>query len=150
MDHLIDRILPRCTESTDGCWVFTGAGPGGYGQIEESLPGGRRARRTRLCHVVTYLYFIGEVPASLDLDHLCRVRKCCNPWHLEPVTRSVNALRSPLLGRFQRSKTHCPQGHAYDEVNTYVHGGKRSCRTCMSERGAARRASRRLESEVAA
>lgn len=33
------------------------------------------------------------IPVGLDLDHLCRVRSCVNPDHLEPVTRAENLRR---------------------------------------------------------
>jgi hypothetical protein len=37
-------------------------------------------------------------------------------------------------------KTHCPQGHPYDQVNTILGGdGKRRCRTCVNARARARR-----------
>lgn len=40
----------------------------------------------------------------------------------------------------QEARTHCPQGHPYDEVNTVIHGdGKRRCRTCINARARARR-----------
>ena len=32
-------------------------------------------------------------PVPLELDHLCRIRECCNPTHLEAVTRTTNARR---------------------------------------------------------
>lgn len=38
-------------------------------------------------------------------------------------------------------RTHCPEGHPYDEYNTVVNGdGKRRCRTCINARARARRA----------
>jgi hypothetical protein len=42
--------------------------------------------------------------------------------------------RSP--GWHMRAKTHCPQGHPYDEANTmWTHGGtKRECRACKRAR----------------
>lgn len=41
----------------------------------------------------------GPVPAPLEIDHLCRNPACCNPAHLEAVTRSVNALRGHAARR---------------------------------------------------
>jgi hypothetical protein len=38
----------------------------------------------------------GPIPDGLQLDHLCRVRCCVNPNHLEPVTAKENTLRSPI------------------------------------------------------
>jgi hypothetical protein len=47
----------------------------------------------RYAHKIAYILTFGGVPEGLDLDHLCRNRACINPYHLEPVTRSVNNQR---------------------------------------------------------
>lgn len=70
----------------------------------------------------------------MPLDHLCRVRCCVNPDHLEPVTHAEN-IRRGVGGRGrgdqQQAKTHCPYGHPYDAANTrYDKRGGRSCREC--------------------
>lgn len=71
------------------CWVWQlSITPNGYGQ--HAKPGGRG---TTSAHRVYYEQERGPVPAGLDLDHLCRVRACVNPDHLEPVTRSENLRR---------------------------------------------------------
>ena len=44
-------------------------------------------------HRWSYQHHIGPVPEGLVLDHLCRVRHCVNPDHLEPVTSRENTLR---------------------------------------------------------
>jgi hypothetical protein len=69
------------------CWVWTGATEhNGYARFW--LDG-----KMRYAHRVAYEWFRGPIPAGLDLDHLCRVRNCVNPYHLEAVTRQVNLLR---------------------------------------------------------
>ena len=82
-------------------------------------------------HVLAYELLVGPVPEGKQLDHLCRVRACGNPAHLEPVTCQTNLLRGETLAAANAAKTHCPQGHPYDEANTYItkHGG-RDCRAC--------------------
>lgn len=122
----IDRILERTVESPSGCWVFQGGGNGaGYGTVRRT--GGGHL----FTHRATYEYFIAEIPDGLVIDHLCRNRKCCNPWHLDPVTHQVNLLRGVGRTAINASRTHCPQGHPYDEENT-IHSkrGDRGCRTC--------------------
>lgn len=94
---VIERVLRRCVEDERGCWVFQGALSVGYGKVGL----GGKADGIDFCHRVTFRYFIGEIPGGLDLDHLCRNRACCNPWHLEPVSRSVNNFRG-LRGRGYR------------------------------------------------
>ncbi|MFJ7176424.1 HNH endonuclease [Streptomyces massasporeus] len=93
----------------------------------------RWAGRDRPAHRVVYEYFIVDIPEGLDLDHLCRVRRCVNPWHVEPVTRQVNIVRGDAP-KLQRGKTHCPHGHPYNDVNTIVYRGRRFCRECKRSR----------------
>lgn len=128
----IGRVLDRCVETADGCWQFTGyLMDCGYGQV-------RAYRRTYLTHRVTYEHFVGEIPDGLVIDHLCRNRACCNPWHLEAVPQRLNVLRGegPLTAgawraEVESAKTHCPRGHAYDVENTYLtRQGHRHCRAC--------------------
>lgn len=94
----VDRIADRITIDSNGCWIWQGCcNRGGYGQVNAG-------DKTRLTHRVTYEHYVGPVPDGLELDHLCRVRRCCNPDHLEPVTRSENMLRSPIAGRYERNR----------------------------------------------
>ncbi len=119
------------------CWPWIGAiGTGhGYGNF------GVSASCTKEAHRFAYELLVGPIPKGLDLDHLCRVRCCVNPAHLEPVTRAVNLRRGKAL------ITHCPQGHAYDEMNTYLdRAGKRHCRACMTRRARERTRIRQLRS----
>jgi hypothetical protein len=115
----------------NGCWLWTGAiNKYGYGHFKLDS-------KTYRAHRIVYQYLIGEIPKGLEPDHLCRVRSCVNPAHLELVTHKVNIQRGKKtrkIGAWQRSKTHCPQGHPYDEVNTYIRpDGKRGCRKCISK-----------------
>lgn len=126
-------------DEATGCWAWTGAatrpGPDGYGQI-------RVDGRTILAHRFARQVLVGPTPEGLDLDHLCRFRRCVNPAHLEPVTRAENARRGAAhgtYGRAGRARTHCPHGHPYEGENLYVNPttGKRKCRTCQGvNRGA--------------
>lgn len=116
--------IPEARPDLGPCWVWTGSiNSGGYGQYYTK-------ERPRLVHPVVYEELIGRVPDGLELDHLCRVRKCCNPRHLEPVTRRVNLLRGETTTAKNAAATHCPSGHPYDEKNTYLFRGSRQCREC--------------------
>lgn len=108
---------------TDSCWDWTGSTQYGYGRF--SLNG-----RSLLAHRVSYTWLRGQIPDHLVVDHLCRNRGCVNPEHMELVTPKVNKQRQhPNNG--QASKTHCPQLHPYDAVNTYLRpGGGRGCNIC--------------------
>jgi hypothetical protein len=53
----------------------------------------RAEHQTELVHRQNYVDKFGHVEVGLDLDHLCRVRACVNPDHMEPVSRAINARR---------------------------------------------------------
>ena len=113
----------------NGCWLWTG-GIADNGYAHFSFDG-----KGVLAHRWAYQYFIGEpIPDGLEPDHLCRNRSCVNPWHLEVVTHPVNCQRGEGA-QFQRDKTHCPQGHPYDEENTYrrLDRPQRNCKICKRE-----------------
>ena len=71
-------------EKTETCWIWTGAkDTKGYGAFRDS--DGRTVRAHR--------FSAGEPPRGLVWDHLCRVRNCVNPDHLEAVTQGENVRR---------------------------------------------------------
>lgn len=76
------------TEDDTDCWAWTGAIKNGYGVF------GVAERVTVYAHRFAYESMVGPVADDLELDHLCRVRHCVNPAHLEPVTHSVNMQRA--------------------------------------------------------
>ena len=118
-----DRLMKKI-EVVGECWLWTaGKAPNGYGKCW--LDG-----RTVGAHRAIYELLVGPIPEGLVIDHLCRVRHCVNPDHLEPVTQQENLLRGDTFQARNRAKTHCPQGHPYDESNTRMFAGKRACRTC--------------------
>jgi hypothetical protein len=84
----------------------------------------------------------GPIPEGMELDHLCREKRCVNPQHLEPVTHLENCRRG-LGGHNNRSKTHCAKGHEYTEANTYHDSKGRQCRTCRAQRDIESRPSRK-------
>lgn len=118
---------------TDTCWLWTGmTDPNGYGLIKY---GGRN----RLAHRVSYELSGREAIGARQIDHLCRVRLCVNPDHLEPVTSKLNTLRGLSPSALNATKTHCVRGHEFNDENTRTYRGKRYCRACsrirQQERG---------------
>lgn len=89
--------------------------------------------RPTLAHRWAYKTLVGPIPEGLQIDHLCRVRHCVNPEHMEPVTPLVNTRRGET-GQKNARKTHCPLDHPYDDKNTRRNPrGDRICRQCHRE-----------------
>lgn len=134
----VDRFEARLAAGPNGCWLWTGnrgGGGGAYGIM--SIVG----RQNVYAHRWSYEFHRAPIPVGLEIDHLCRNTLCVNPWHLEPVTRQVNAKRMGL------AVTACKYGHAYTPENTYASptNGQRQCKICRrlaSRKSAARRAAR--------
>lgn len=101
-------------------------------------------QRMASAHRVSYELYVGPIPSGLDLDHLCRVRSCVNPRHLEPVDRRTNVIRGlaptvsvKIAAEKKLARTHCKYGHEYTAQNTgiAVSNGARYCKRCNSHTG---------------
>lgn len=122
------RFWNKVQVQPNGCWVWKASlFSTGYGCFNVD---GRIAKAHRFAYEVC----VCPVPDNKQLDHLCRNRACVNLAHLEIVTHQENTLRGVGLTAQNARKTHCPQGHPYDEVNTKVYDGRRYCRACRRER----------------
>lgn len=135
MDPLVRLLRHVEVDRESGCWLWTGAvGTGtGYGRFRM----GSRVDdtvRTEQAHRVSYELHVGPIPDGLHLDHLCRVRRCVNPDHLEPVTQAENNRRgvSPIAAFVDA--THCIHGHEFTPENTYRTDKGRYCRACRRRR----------------
>jgi len=132
----LERFLNRIENvSESGCWLWVGSLRGGYGILYAQ---GRRVS----VHRYSYEWFVGPVPQGFLLDHLCRVRNCVNPDHLEPVTNRENVLRGIGPTAENARKTHCIRGHALTGENLYVNQGSRYCQACFRLRRQGRRSGR--------
>lgn len=114
----------------NGCWIWLGTiDKYGYAKLG-STHFGRKAHRA------SYTVFKGPIPDGLEVDHVCREKRCVNPEHLEAVTHDENMRRRFVL------ITHCKNGHPFSPENTYTGAGFRRCRKCNA--AAARRRKARL------
>lgn len=114
------------------CWIWTrataGAGYGVFASLKDSTIS------SRYCHRISFHRLISPVSPALEVDHLCRIILCCNPAHLELVTRRENVFRSDNFCGIQMRAESCIRGHEFSDANTRVSPqGQKRCRVC--ERG---------------
>lgn len=129
----LERFLPKLAPTDkwhDGApcveWTAT-TGTDGYGRFHDG-------DRQVVAHRWAYEHWIGPIPDGLVTDHLCRNRRCVNPYHLEPVTNKENILRGLSPWALRSAQTHCKYGHEFTEQNTYrTARGTRSCRKCHAD-----------------
>lgn len=86
-DALPEAFLSKVRLLPTGCLEWTaGTCNTGYGRY------GRRSR----AHRFAYERLVGAVPDGMELDHLCRNRRCVRPDHLQPVTHTENIRRGAV------------------------------------------------------
>ncbi len=89
-----ERLLRRVVAGPNCCWIWTASvDPGGYARI------GYKHSRAMMAHRASYQEFVGPIPEGMTLDHLCHVRRCINPAHLEVVTQAENNRRALVRAR---------------------------------------------------
>lgn len=119
----------------DDCWEWLGhIDRRGYGScyFPNSHP-----RKNGVAHRYLYEVLLGKgpLPEHMSIDHLCQNKRCVNPAHLEVVTMRENILRGNGKAANNARKTHCPNGHPYNLLNTYFRDGgrRRNCRICWQQ-----------------
>lgn len=128
LENTFEDLLAKVELVTEsGCWIF---------HCAVSDTGYARARfngKTVAMHRLFYERFVGPIPDGLDLDHLCRVRCCVNPHHVEPVTPKINTLRGHGRTAMNAHKTHCVYGHEFSGDNLRISKtGWRICLRCKA------------------
>lgn len=119
------------------CWLWLAATSNGYGRFTA------HDHRQEQAHRLAYEMLVGPIPDGLQIDHLCRVRNCVNPAHMEPVSARVNTLRGVGATARKARQTHCVHGHPLDSMTTLRDGSvHRICLTCHRIRNHAMKAAR--------
>jgi hypothetical protein len=124
---VFERIMRHTVvNEATGCWVCDLRPGAAYACLTRREGPGV----TTLAHRIVYMLLVGPIPFGYALDHLCRVRRCVNPAHLEPVTIAENVLRGEGTAARHARQTHCLRGHPLSGDNLVVYGGDRHCRAC--------------------
>ena len=118
-DDMLARFMAKVEMHESGCWLWTGSmRQGGYGQFAVN-------RFPRPAHRVALWMFrgvqLGGDRVKAQADHLCRVRRCVNPEHLEMVSQVANTRRAHGLS--DGTESTCGRGHVVD-----ADGVCRACR----------------------
>lgn len=121
----VDRYWAKvCVGKPWECWDWEGTiNSDGYGVLHLH---NRQYRAHRLAYEVQR----GPIPEGLVIDHLCRNRRCANPFHMEPVQNGENIRRGVSPWAINARRTHCVHGHEFTPENTRHDKGKRYCLEC--------------------
>lgn len=126
---------------TERCWLWTGADSG------DDDPWGKVWDGQRVVPAHRWIYeeaYDVRLPPEIEPDHLCKVRLCVRPSHLDPITKRENVMRSNAPGPLAVRTNHCKRGHEFTPENTRIRrsDGGRECRSCarMRNRAAKERA----------
>ena len=123
---IAERFWSR-VEKTPSCWLWHGPTRRGYGRF------GISAGNSRSAHRFAYEALRGPIPRALTIDHLCRVKNCVNPDHMEAVTARENILRGYGPPALNARKETCHRGHGLTDKS----GGTRFCSQCQRVSAAA-------------
>jgi len=121
-----ERIIPL-TES--GCWIWMGwVNDSGYGMIRRQKNNVKEHIRV---HRYVYELLNEPIPKNMTIDHLCRVRLCVNPHHMEIVSPVENVMRGESRAAKAARRDTCAKGHPYTLLNFVARSdGYRGCRIC--------------------
>jgi len=132
--NIRDRFWSKVNR-TSTCWLWAAAtDKDGYGAF---MVGSKKnhTKRMKKSHRISYQWAKGPIANGLEIDHICRVRECVNPDHLEAVTHRINWMRGDNHAAKNMTKTHCRKGHEYSGKNLRVNSlGKRCCKMCDRDR----------------
>ncbi len=121
---------PCSVQGLGPCHIFRGLkDKDGYGTTNLN-------RKPIRVHRYVWERDVGLIPSGMVIDHICRVKGCCNVTHLRVVTVAVNSTENVVGCAWQLAmqKTHCKHGHEFTPENTRWYRGKhRLCRACGRE-----------------
>lgn len=139
LEDPMHRFMDKIDLGDNLCWLFPYTDKYGYA----TLYFGRSPEKG---HRFMYTVFKGDIPNGYEIDHLCGVKRCINPDHLEAVSHTEN------MRRLYANMKSCRRGHEYTPENfrTTINNGyiTRFCRVCDRLRKAKRREDARRKTKV--
>lgn len=121
-----DGPIPEYAPHLGKCWIWESSlTRQGYGKFQI----GKTAKK--ISHRYSYEIAHGEIPKGMVLDHLCRVRKCVNPAHLEAVTSKENTRRGLAPSIVSHFQPNCKNGHSKADHGTTHKSGMFVCKECQ-------------------
>lgn len=78
-----------------GCWVWQGSVKNGYGEIRLMRP----KRHNAYVHRVMFEHYHRPLLDGELVMHVCDLKLCCNPRHLQAGTKQTNAVDAVVKGR---------------------------------------------------
>ena len=130
----------RKDANESGCWLWTRARKNGYGTTGFTIEGKFRSERA---HRVAYALTYGPIPEGWEVDHVCKVRDCVRPDHLEALPRNAHQRRWE-----KEPQATCRKGHPRTQENAYWYKGYPTCRICQNSRRKARVRARVLAADL--
>lgn len=134
IENPLDRFICKINKNSgtfgyDGkypseCWIWTAnTNEDGYGLLW--MPEGNIG-----AHVFSYKLYHGDIPLGMTVNHICYVRNCVNPTHLNLLSVCNNILDGQGPAAINARKQHCKHGHALTIDNTYKQPNGRGCLIC--------------------
>ena len=136
-----ERMWDHVRTEKGGCWLWEGyVDKDGYGRMvsrEHSVV------VSGYVHRMAWEQYRGAIPKGMQIDHLCKIKNCVNPEHLEVTSPQVNNLRSNSMAAKYARRDACKHGHPLTGANVRKVGNTRVCQTCNRQRVAEHRARHR-------
>ena len=127
---VFQRFWDKVLVGGNGCWLWQAAlSPSGQGKFGLPING---KWTTQVASRVAWFLTTGKWPEK-NVLHKCDTPSCMRHSHHFEGTQQDNIKDCVNKGRHTGGKvyaTHCIRGHEFSVENTWIHDGRRYCRTC--------------------
>lgn len=109
LTHIVTRLTNRkgkeveATITEDGCHICTSHPPNPDGYVR-LYAGKFKLPKCQFLHRIRWEFEKGPIPEGYEVDHICRNRACCNPDHLQLLSKSEHKTKGNILRYKERIK----------------------------------------------